>query len=102
MYVIRVALQVREDARETFESHAQAETAEVPKRFDGCVRYGFHTLVGEPTSFLLYEEWRDQASFEAYRDSQYFTEIGERIRPLLAAPPDSAYYQVEAPAPGAA
>lgn len=95
MYVIRVALRVREDALEQFEEQARAEARDVPARFGGCLRYGFHESVGDAGAFLLYEEWATRESFEAYRKSAYFTEVGGRLRPLLAEPPDSAYYDAE-------
>ena len=95
MYVIRVRLEVRPDAKASFEAHARAEAEDVPRRFAGCLGYAFHARVGSATSFLLYEEWEDRAAFEAYRGSAYFTEVGSRLRPLLSAPPDGAYYVAE-------
>jgi quinol monooxygenase YgiN len=95
MYIIRVALRVRQDALEPFIAQANREVAEVPHRFEGCERYAFYTGLDDPRTFLLYEEWRDQASFEAYRNSEYFAEIGQRIRPLLDGMPDSAYFTAE-------
>ncbi len=102
MFVIRVALHVNEDALERFEEQARAETREVPEKFAGCLRYGFHAGVGVPGSFLLYEEWRDRESFEAYRTSDYFRDVGGKLRPLLAAPPESAYFDAELVGPGGA
>lgn len=102
MFVIRVALRVREESRSAFEAQARAEAREVPAKFEGCLRYGFHGDVGEPGAFLLYEEWRDREAFEAYRTSAYFTEVGGKLRPLLSAPPDSAYYSAELAPSGAA
>lgn len=95
MYVIRVGLRVRADALPQFVQHAQEEAAEVPQRFAGCLRYGFFAQLGDPSAFLLYEEWRDRESFEAYRHSDYFGEIGQRVRPLLDGRPDGAYFVAE-------
>lgn len=92
MFVIRVALHVQAEKFETFERLAIKEAAEVPAQFRGCRLYGFSRQLGEPGHYLLIEEWEDHASFLTYKKSDYFIEVGQRLRPMLAGPPNSAYF----------
>ncbi|MFD5257314.1 putative quinol monooxygenase [Streptomyces bobili] len=46
--------------------------------------YEVHTEVGEPGSFVLYEQYADQAGFEAHKAADHFKElIVEAVWPLL-------------------
>jgi quinol monooxygenase YgiN len=64
----------------------------------GCLGYTVHRHVDDPRSFLIYEQYRDEAALQAHRDSVHFQEhavkalrsIGERqhgdlYRPLREA-----------------
>lgn len=95
MFVVRVALRIKPEMIESFQLQADQESREVPQRFDGCHRYAFYRQVAEADAFLLYEEWSSRESFQAYRTSDYFESVGSRLRPMLSAPPDSAYYAAE-------
>lgn len=95
MFVVRVALRVKPEVIASFQLHAEQESREVPQRFEGCQRYAFHARVADAEAFLLYEEWSSRESFEAYRTSDYFNSVGARLRPMLSAAPDSAYYSAE-------
>jgi quinol monooxygenase YgiN len=95
MFVVRVKLRVKPEVLGSFRQHAEQESHEVPQRFEGCHAYAFHGQVADDEAFLLYEEWSSRESFEAYRTSDYFGSVGSRLRPMLSAPPDSAYYTAE-------
>ncbi|WP_046728782.1 putative quinol monooxygenase [Streptomyces humi] len=46
--------------------------------------YEVHAVVGEPGGFLLYEQYADQAGFEAHQAAEHFQEvIVGVVRPLL-------------------
>lgn len=94
MFIARITLQIRD--HESFRRHAAGEldTAAV-RALPGCVTYRFCQDVARPNEVLLYEEWATRADFEAYKASSLFTRVGAGLRPLLAAPPSSAYYESE-------
>lgn len=51
----------------------------------GCLGYEVFEQVGEPGALLLVERYRSQQAAAAHRDSSYYRELIERIRPLLDA-----------------
>ena len=52
------------------------------------------TQPGTKTIVLL-QEWQTEAHFNAYLDTQYFKELGEKLKPLMTAPPQSRRYLAE-------
>ncbi|MBD0844026.1 putative quinol monooxygenase [Streptomyces sp. TRM68416] len=56
--------------------HTRAEPANLA--------YEVHAEAGEPGSFVLYEQYADQAGFEAHKVAEHFKElIVETVWPLL-------------------
>lgn len=92
MFIVRIDLDVRPEHRDALRAVA-AEDGPTARGLPGCVDYTFCEDVLRPERVLLYEEWRSRAEFEAYRASLVFTQMGARLRPLLNAPPKSAYYE---------
>ena len=92
MIVIRVAVKVKPEAKANFVRQIKQEMGEVKKQFPGCERYTLYTDVTDDNKLMLYEEWQSQASFEAYKESDYFKQNGELLFPMMAEPPDSAYF----------
>ncbi len=41
----------------------------------GCVLYVINQSTENPRSFLLYEQYQDEAGFEAHRQTDYFKEM---------------------------
>lgn len=89
MFIARISLVVTD--RDALRAFAGAEVA-AARALPGCVDYRFCEDVTSPNRILLYEEWTDRDSFEAYKSSPLFAKAGAAIRPLLAEPPQSAYY----------
>ena len=51
----------------------------------GCVTFNAHRSLEDPAVFVLYEQYEDQAAFDAHVASEHFNGLGvEHIRPLLA------------------
>ncbi|MFV8753132.1 putative quinol monooxygenase [Nannocystaceae bacterium ST9] len=95
MIVIRVFIEVLPTGRARFVEHIQQEAREVRERFAGVRRYDLFNDPSNPDGFLLYEEWTDRESFRTYRDSDYFVQNRDRLFPLVAGKPDTAYYSAE-------
>ena len=99
MHVIRVSVRVNDEALADFVRYARQQAEEVPARFEGCLRYGFHQSLDDDGRYLLYQEWASEERFERYRRSAYFAEAGARLRPMMAEPPESAYFAAEQTGP---
>jgi len=94
MIVVRVCLTSKEENISAL-SAVLANDVTNTNAFDGCVRYDVYQGINDECEFILYEEWENQQSFDAYKASDYFKDIGGKIFPLLDGTPDSAYYQAE-------
>lgn len=90
--VIRVALEVAPENAATFEKAIEEERKEVLK-MDGCERYALYRSPTSPTSYLLYEEWRNEAAFKRFQKSDVLKRSFKVLGPLLAGPPQSAYFR---------
>lgn len=93
--VVRVLLKVRTDQREAFIRYLEDETQKV-KQLSGCERYALYRATGDDDSFLLYEEWASADAFAAYQSSDLLKQSFQVLGPMLAGPPESAYYAAEA------
>ena len=91
MIIIRVLLVVSPASLEAFREHA-ADEGKSASALPGCVHYRFFEAVGEPGTVLLYEEWETLEAFEAYKASSAFKANAEKLFPMLAGKPDSAYF----------
>ena len=49
--------------------------AKASREEPGCVSYIPHWVEGDPTTVLIYEQYKDGASLEAHRASQHFKEF---------------------------
>jgi quinol monooxygenase YgiN len=65
------------------------------KQFSGCEKFRLYADVTNENTFLLYEEWQSQTNFDTYKNSDYFKQNGEKLFPMMAEPPDTAYFEAE-------
>jgi (4S)-4-hydroxy-5-phosphonooxypentane-2,3-dione isomerase len=92
VFVVRIDMKLNPSQQEAFHQFVDKGGLE-PRRLSGCSNYVFCQAVEDPTRVLLYEEWDTRAQFEAYKNSALFKMANESLRPLLAQPPSSAYYE---------
>ena len=64
---LKFAPEDRDDVAETLRLLATASRQE-----PGCVSYVAHFLEDDPTTVLIYEQYRDEAALEAHRESAHF------------------------------
>ncbi len=95
MMVIRVAVKIKPEEAANFVNHIQQEMIEVKQQFTGCERFNLYRDIADENTFLLYEEWQSQANFEAYKNSDYFKQNGQKLFPMMVEPPDSAYFEAQ-------
>jgi quinol monooxygenase YgiN len=91
MIVIRVAVTAKASQRDSLIDHLRADATHA-RTLPGCIRFALLQDAFDENGVFIYEEWSDRESFDAYRGSAFFEELGMEIMPLLAAAPDSAYY----------
>ena len=53
----------------------------------GCQAYVLHKANDDPTQFVWYEVYQDQASFDNHRKTDHMKEMGTRIKDLLDGRP---------------
>ena len=94
MFVIRIQLTLQAATRDAFRQWV-VDAGLAARALTGCVEYTFGEDVADPLRVILYEEWTTQADFEAYKQSAVFAATSERLRPMLAQPPKSAYFRAE-------
>jgi quinol monooxygenase YgiN len=54
----------------------------------GCDAYVLHKSSKDPTQFIWFEKYVDQAAFDAHRKTDHMKAMGGRIKDLLAGPPE--------------
>lgn len=65
---------------------ALAKMLEPSRAEAGCLVYVPHRLLADPTVFVLYEEYVDEAAYEAHMASEHFRRHAlEEAIPLLAS-----------------
>ncbi len=85
MYVIAARYLTKEGEEdrvaELLSQMAQLSNSDVEP---GCVLYAINQATDNPRSFLLYEQYRDEAGFTAHTQTDYFKELVlEGAVPLL-------------------
>lgn len=53
----------------------------------GCHAYVLHKSNQDPTQFVWYETYADQAAFDNHRQTPHMKEMGQRIKDLLDGRP---------------
>lgn len=73
--------------------HLERERPSV-RAMPGCVEFRVFPSPGTDTEITVLHEWRDQAAFTGYLESEEFARSGEVLRPLMTRPPSSRRFQV--------
>ena len=65
----------------------------------GCVSYTMYQNPHEPASFFFFEQWKDQAAIDAHFAAPHFKAFGDKIKDMVAAPPEIVIYDACVPPP---
>ena len=60
---------------------------------EGTLVYRFHKNAGEPTEFLFFEVYKDQASLDSHGQTEYFKAMSRGMRDLLDGAPEFGMWQ---------
>ncbi|MEO1272360.1 MAG: putative quinol monooxygenase [Myxococcota bacterium] len=91
MIVIRVVLDVKPAMQEAFEKQMRQEQDNIPTVCPGCLRFRLYRDSEVAQRYMLYEEWDNRESAEAYMASDLFKANGQLLFPMLAGKPDTLY-----------
>ncbi len=60
----------------------------------GCTGYQLYQSPYEKTSFLVYENYKNQAAIDAHFAAPYFKSFGDKVGPLTSKPTEIVIYDV--------
>ncbi|MEL6616139.1 MAG: putative quinol monooxygenase [Bacteroidota bacterium] len=92
MLIADVRFSIRPDAETAF-SAAIGPFLDASREADGNLDFQLLSLSGEEHRYVLLERWETLEAFEAYLGSDAFAAFRTEVGPLLAGPPESAYYE---------
>lgn len=95
MVIVHIIVQVKPGEQENFTSMMAtfvADTLQVPS----CTEFILYQRVQNENSFGLYEEWETADDFNAYTQTERFTQFRNALEPLISAAPVSNRYEVQA------
>ena len=95
MFTARVIVDPTAEGRDKVLELLTAETESVPDAFAGCELFVVSVESSGAERVVLAEEWRSREDFERYTGSDQFAATMAAVGPLLAGPPNSAYYESE-------
>lgn len=94
MLVVHAAFPIDPEQRETALNHVQT-LAKKSRGEDGIIDYRVATDVDDGTLFRFFEQYEDEAAFEAHADSEHFEQFADVLPELLAGEPDVTRFEVD-------
>lgn len=91
MKVVRVGIEIKPERVDEFRAYMSSESESV-REFSGCERYELFSATDKPNTFLLYQEWKSADAFKAFQASPQLKQSFAVLGPMMAGPPDSAYF----------
>lgn len=83
-------LKVKSGSEAAFEAAGKEMIATVKTSEPGTLAYVLHKNTKDPTEFIYYEVYQDQAAFEAHGKTDHMRAFGGKIATLLAGRPEVA------------
>ena len=77
MLVLAVRVLVKAGAEEKVAEYFRRLT-EASRKESGCILYIVNQSIANPRSFLVYEQYEDEAALAAHRDSVHFKKYAEQ------------------------
>jgi quinol monooxygenase YgiN len=68
--------------------HALEILVDGTRQEPGCINYDLHQSVSEPASFVMLEEWKDEAALKAHQGMPHYLAFGTIAGALLTKSPD--------------
>ena len=93
--VVIAYLQVKPEHRQTFLDLATNVAKLTNKTEPGANNYTFYESQDTPNSFFFFEDWQNQAAFEAHLQKSYTKSLIEKYPEILAESADVRIYKIE-------
>ena len=93
MLTVIAKLKVQAGNESAFQQAANEMIAYVTAHEPGTVRYVLHRAIADPTEFVFYEVYADQAAFAAHGGSEQMQKFFGAVGGLLAGRPDIVMYE---------
>lgn len=93
MFTARVMLTCSPTGRQSVIERLSEEASVVPSRFQGNELYAVSVDTHDDHRVMIAEEWSNRSAFEAYQQSAHFSETMAAVKPCLAVPPNSSYFE---------
>ncbi|NJO71895.1 MAG: antibiotic biosynthesis monooxygenase [Oscillatoriales cyanobacterium RM1_1_9] len=93
--VVIAYLKVKPEDRQTFLDVATRTAQATNEKEPGANTYIFYEDQNTPNLFFFFEEWQDQASFEAHLEQPHTQELTEQYAEILAEPADVKIYTIQ-------
>lgn len=87
--IVKVKPETRAEAVQAALTMARATAGE-----PGCASYRFSADLEDPNTFLIFEQWEDEAALMAHFQSPHMAAFNAEIPRFLAAPPSINRYEV--------
>ena len=93
MFVLSVAVQVVPAHRDAFIAEAVANARATRAGEPGNFRFDLLQHAEDPDRFMLYEVYRDQASFEAHQKTAHYVRWRDTVKDWMATPRQALRYR---------
>jgi quinol monooxygenase YgiN len=93
MLTVIAKLKVKADQTATFEDEARKMIAHVQANEPGTLRYVCHRSTADPTVYLIYEVYEDQAAFATHGGSSAMQAFFGAMRGVLDGRPELEMYE---------
>ncbi|MEA3470726.1 MAG: putative quinol monooxygenase [Thermodesulfobacteriota bacterium] len=60
---------------------------------EGTIAYILHRSKGNPTQFMIYEKYVDEAALAYHGSTEYFKDLFDKVGPILAGAPSIEIYE---------
>ena len=92
MIVLVAMLKAKAGNESKVENVLQAMIPNVQKE-EGALKYILHRSKTDPTQFMFYEEYSDQAALDFHNSTSYFRQLGKDLTGLLDGEPKVAFWE---------
>ncbi len=92
MLVVVAVMKAKEGCEQEMENALRDMIPRVEAE-EGTLTYALHRARKDPRKFLMYEKYRDKASFTLHSSTPYFAELFGKIAPLLDGDPAIDIYE---------
>jgi (4S)-4-hydroxy-5-phosphonooxypentane-2,3-dione isomerase len=91
MYVVIVSAKVKPEQRGRFLQAIEDNAVSSVRDEPGCLRFDVVRNAADPEHYVFYEVYRDEAAFQAHRDTDHFARWRQAAETCLSEPLDATH-----------